>query len=134
MSKRTRKPTTANKSTRTERSKANGIFGFGYWGGNRLFDGTLGCKKCLTNRYWYAIIKILKERVIKMLYKEITSYDIQHNPQKIQEIITDNVHRLQNDLYILNDGNHFVFDTDAKNALFNLMLKIKYILEKPIDK
>ena len=69
-----------------------------------------------------------------MLYKEITGYDIQHNPQKIQEIITDNAHHLQNDLYILNDGNHFVFDADTRSALFDLMLKIKYILEKPLDK
>ena len=69
-----------------------------------------------------------------MLYKEITGYDIHHAPQKIQEIITDNAHHFQNDLYILNDGNNFVFDTDTKNALFGLMLKIKYILEKPIDK
>ena len=69
-----------------------------------------------------------------MLYGEITGYDIQHHPQKIQEIITDNAHHFQNDLYILNDDNNFVFDTDTRNALFNLMLKIKYILEKPIDK
>ena len=69
-----------------------------------------------------------------MVYKEITGYDIWHNPQKIQEIITDNAHHFQNDLYILNDGNHFVFDEDTKNALCGLMLKIKYILEKPIDK
>ena len=69
-----------------------------------------------------------------MLYKEITSYDIYNNPQKIQEIMTDNAHHLQNDLYILNDGNHFVFDADTRSALFDLMLKIKYILEKPLDK
>ena len=69
-----------------------------------------------------------------MFYREITGYDIQHNPQKIQELIADNAHHFQNDLYILNDGNNFVFDTDTRNALFNLMLKIKYILEKPLDK
>ena len=52
-----------------------------------------------------------------MVYREITGYDIHNDPQKVQNIITDNAHHFQNDLYILKDGNHFEFDTDTRDAL-----------------
>ncbi len=65
-----------------------------------------------------------------MIYKEIEYYDIKHNPQNVQNIITDNAHHFGNDLYILNDGNHFEFDTETKDALNYLLKKIQNILDK----
>lgn len=65
-----------------------------------------------------------------MLFKEIESYDIKNNPQKIQEIITDNANHFDNDLYILKEGNHFEFDIDTRDALNCLMLRIQDILKK----
>ena len=64
-----------------------------------------------------------------MLFKEIESFDIKGNPQKIQEIITDNAHHFENILYILKDGNHFEFDTDTRDALNMVMLRIQNILK-----
>lgn len=69
-----------------------------------------------------------------MLYEEIELYDIKHNPQRVQCILTDNAHHFSNDLYILADGNHFEFDTDTLNALNNLKTKIENILEKGLTK
>ena len=60
-----------------------------------------------------------------MTYKEITMYDIIHNPQKVQNIITDNANHFNNDLYILKDGNHFEFDATIRDALNCLMLRIQ---------
>ena len=64
-----------------------------------------------------------------MVYKEIKYFDIKNNPQKVQEIITDNANHFNNDLYILKDGNHFEFDTDTRDALNSLMLRIQHILK-----
>ena len=64
-----------------------------------------------------------------MIYKEINSYDIKNNPQKIQEIMTDNTNHFDNDLYILTEGNHFKFDTDTRDALNCLALRIQNILK-----
>ena len=64
-----------------------------------------------------------------MIFREIQSCNIKGNPQKIQEIITDNAHHFQNILYILKDGNHFEFDTDTRDALNMLMLRIQNILK-----
>lgn len=64
-----------------------------------------------------------------MNYKEISGYDITHNPQKVQFIVTDNAHHFDNDLYILADGNHFEFDTDTRDALNHLKLRIENILK-----
>ena len=69
-----------------------------------------------------------------MIYKEISNYDIKHNPQKVQCILTDNAHHFDNDLYILADGNHFEFDTDTRNALNHLKLRIENILKNTLDK
>ena len=66
----------------------------------------------------------------QMIYKEIESYDIKNNPQKVQCILTDNAHHFGNDLYILDDGNHFEFDTATKDALNYLLKKIQKILDK----
>lgn len=65
-----------------------------------------------------------------MLFKEIQYFDIKNNPQKIQEIVTDNAHHFNNILYVLKDGNHFEFDTDTRDALNMLMLRIQNILKK----
>ena len=64
-----------------------------------------------------------------MVYREITSYNIHNEPQKVQNIITDNAHHFQNDLYILKEGNHFEFDTDTRDALNSLMLRIQNVLK-----
>ena len=64
-----------------------------------------------------------------MLYREISGYDIHNNPQKVQEIITDNAHHFNNDLYILKDGNRFSFDAETRDALNCLMLQIQYVLK-----
>ena len=65
-----------------------------------------------------------------MTYKEIEYCEIKLNPQKVQNIVTDNAHHFGNDLYILDDGNHFEFDTDTKDALNYLLKKIQKILDK----
>lgn len=65
-----------------------------------------------------------------MTYKEIEYCDIKLNPQKVQNIVTDNAHHFGNALYILDDGNHFEFDTDTKDALNYLLKKIQKILDK----
>ena len=64
-----------------------------------------------------------------MRYKELESFDIKLNPQRVQEIITDNANHFNNDLYILKDGNHFEFDTNTRDALNCLMLRIQDILK-----
>lgn len=64
-----------------------------------------------------------------MRYKELESCDIKLNPQKVQEIITDNASHFENDLYILKDGNHFEFDVDTRDALNSLMLRIQNVLK-----
>ena len=69
-----------------------------------------------------------------MQYKELTLYDIRHNPPKVQCIVTDNAHHFSNDLYILADGNHFELDTDTLNALDSLKSKIENFLEKGLTK
>lgn len=65
-----------------------------------------------------------------MQYKELTLYDIRHNPLKVQCIVTDNAHHFSNDLYILADGNHFEFDIDTRDALNCLKLRIENILNR----
>ena len=65
-----------------------------------------------------------------MQYEELTLYDIRHNPPKVQCIVTDNAHHFYNDLYILADGNHFELDTDTRNALNSLKLRIENILNR----
>ena len=65
-----------------------------------------------------------------MLFREVEMCDIKSNPQKVQEIITDNAHHFENSLYILNDGNHFEFDIETRDALYSLALRINNILTK----
>ena len=64
-----------------------------------------------------------------MVFREISGFNIKNNPQKVQEIITDNAHHFDNILYILKDGNHFEFDTDTRDALNSLMLRIQNVLK-----
>lgn len=63
-----------------------------------------------------------------MLYKEITGYDIHHNPPKVVSLITDNANHFNNDLYILSEGNHYKFDENALAALESLKKRIEKVL------
>ena len=55
-------------------------------------------------------------------------YDIKNNPLKIQCEITDRAKELENDLYILIDGNHFDLDFETRNALRSLWSQIGRII------
>lgn len=65
-----------------------------------------------------------------MMFREIDLYDICHNPAKINEIMTDNVHVLSNQLYVLIEGNHVTFDEDTMKALQSLENYLKKVLDK----
>lgn len=65
-----------------------------------------------------------------MMFREIDFYDICHNPAKVNEIITDNVHVLSNQLYVLAEGNHVVFDDDTMKALQSLENYLRKVLDK----
>lgn len=64
------------------------------------------------------------------MFKEIEFYDIRHNPAKVNEILTDNVHCLSNQLYVLVEGNHIAFDNDTIKALESLEKYLKKALDK----
>ena len=65
-----------------------------------------------------------------MMFKEIDFYDIRHNPAKVNEIMTDNAHVLSNQLYVLVEGNHVVFDEDTLKALQSLKNYLQRVLDK----
>ena len=65
-----------------------------------------------------------------MIFREIDFYDIRHNPAKVNEIMTDNVHVLSNHLYVLAEGNHVVFDDDTMKALQSLENYLRKVLDK----
>lgn len=65
-----------------------------------------------------------------MMFKEIELYDIQHNPAKVNEILTDNVHVLSNQLYVLVEGNHVELDEETMKALGSLEKYLKKVLDK----
>ena len=65
-----------------------------------------------------------------MIFKEIELYDIQHNPTKVNQILTDNVHVLSNQLYILVEGNHVELDEETMKALGSLEKYLKKVLDK----
>lgn len=65
-----------------------------------------------------------------MMFKEIELYDIRNNPAKVNITMTDNVHVLHNQLYILVDGNHVPLDKDTMNALQSLENYLKKVLDK----
>lgn len=65
-----------------------------------------------------------------MTFKEIEFYDIRHNPAKVNTILTDNVHCLSNQLYVLVEGNHVAFDNDTMKALESLEKYLKKVLDK----
>ena len=65
-----------------------------------------------------------------MMFKEIELYDIQHNPEKVNEILTDNVHVLSNQLYVLVEGNHVELDEETMKALGCLEKYLKKVLDK----
>lgn len=65
-----------------------------------------------------------------MMFREISFYDIRHNPAKVNEIMTDNVHVLSNQLYVLVEGNHVAFDEDTMKALASLEKYLKKVLDK----
>lgn len=62
--------------------------------------------------------------------KEIQLYDIKNNPEKVNNILVDNLLELDNELYILATGNHFNFDDDTKWALRKLIKNIQYYILK----
>lgn len=64
-----------------------------------------------------------------MIYKEIESYDVAHNPNKVNVTITDNANHFWNDLFILVNGRGFHLDTISKMALKDLSNKINEILD-----
>lgn len=66
----------------------------------------------------------------KMIYEEITMYNIINNPKKVQYILTDNANHFANDLFVLKNGNNFEFDNDTRNALNRLMLQIQNCLKE----
>lgn len=80
---------------------------------------------------WYnnSVIKKRKE-AIKMIFKEINAYDIRNNPIKINEIMTDNVHILSNQLYVLIEGNNVTLDEYTMKALQSLENYLKKVLDK----
>ena len=65
-----------------------------------------------------------------MMFKEIDFYDIRHNSAKVNEIMTDNIHVLSNQLYVLVEGNHVAFDEDTIKALQSLENYLKKVLDK----
>lgn len=65
-----------------------------------------------------------------MMYREIDFFDVRYNPAKVNEIITDNVHILSNQLYVLVEGNHVVFDEDTMKALKSLENYLQKVLDK----
>lgn len=65
-----------------------------------------------------------------MMFREIDFYGICHNPTKVNEIMTDNAHALSNQLYVLVEGNHVVFDEDTMKALQSLENYLKKVLDK----
>lgn len=67
-----------------------------------------------------------------MMFREIDFHDICHNPTKVNEIMTDNVHVLSNQLYVLVEGNHVVFDEDTIKALQSLKNYLEKVLDKPL--
>lgn len=66
-----------------------------------------------------------------MMFRELDFYDICHNPAKVNKIITDNIHVLSNQLYVLVEGNHVAFDADTMKALQSLENYLKKVLDKP---
>ena len=65
-----------------------------------------------------------------MMFKEINFYDIRYNSAKVNEIMTDNIHVLSNQLYVLVEGNHVAFDEDTMKALQSLENYLKKVLDK----
>lgn len=65
-----------------------------------------------------------------MMFQEISFYDIRHNHAKVNEILTDNVHCLSNQLYVLIEGNHITFDEDTMKALKSLEKYLQKVLDK----
>lgn len=62
--------------------------------------------------------------------KDIQSYDIKNNPNKVNIILTDNAIEFANEFYILIQGNHFNIDDEAKWALQKLAKDIEYYVLK----
>lgn len=67
-----------------------------------------------------------------MMFREIDFYDIRHNPAKVNEIMTDNIHVLSNQLYVLVEGNHVALDEDTMKALQSLENYLKKVLDKSL--
>lgn len=65
-----------------------------------------------------------------MMFQEIDFHDIRYNPAKVNAILTDNVHVLSNQLYVLVEGNHVVFDDDTIKALNSLEKYLQKVLDK----
>jgi hypothetical protein len=65
-----------------------------------------------------------------MIYKEIESYDVTHNPNKVNIAITDNAKHFWCDLFVLVNGRGFVLDRQSKVALEDLAKKINEVLDK----
>lgn len=65
-----------------------------------------------------------------MMFQEIDFHDIRYNPVKVNAILTDNVHVLSNQLYVLVEGNHVVFDDDTLKALNSLEKYLQKVLDK----
>lgn len=65
-----------------------------------------------------------------MFYREISLFDIRHNPARVNEIMTDNAHILSNELYVLVEGNHVTFDEVTIKALQSLENDLKRVLDK----
>ena len=65
-----------------------------------------------------------------MFFREIELFDIRHNPTRVNEVITDNAKILSNQLYVLVEGNHVVFDEDTLKALQSLKNYLQRVLDK----
>lgn len=65
-----------------------------------------------------------------MMFQEIDFHDIRYNPAKVNAILTDNVHVLSNQLYVLVEGNHVALDDDTIKALNSLEKYLQKVLDK----
>ena len=62
--------------------------------------------------------------------KEIQLYDIKNNPEKVNKIFVEELIELDNELYILAVGNHFIFDDEVKWVLRKFIKDIQYYVLK----
>lgn len=68
------------------------------------------------------------------MYKEIMSFDLSNNHNKVANNIDNNARTMINDLYIIVEGRNIELPQDIKDDLLYLAKKIQNYFQKPIDK